>query len=191
MTIRVVQTPTHWNYFLAIERDLHALSRYVEFDEKNFQCFSVEIARILLAAAAEADAVCKQLCRLWNPASKASTIAAYRTEIRSHIPNSCDFEVTIPRFGLTLHPWEEWRSKVGVPLWWTGYNKVKHHRDSDYHEANLKNALNAVAGLFVVVLYLYRREAEATGLSPAPELLMVGPAHARGAVMRGNQIYSL
>ena len=42
---------SHWNYFLAIEDDLERLSRHIEFDERNFKCFTIEISRILLASA--------------------------------------------------------------------------------------------------------------------------------------------
>lgn len=191
MAIRTTKTEVHWNYFLAIERELDVLSRYVEFDERNFDCFSLEIARIVLAAGAEVDVVCKQMCRANNPNSTAEKINAYRTEVKSIVPHIADFQVLIPRFGLTLQPWDEWRSRTGVPYWWTAYNKIKHQRDSEYHRANLKNALNAVAGLFVVVLYLYKNEAEQGELLPGPLLLTVGAAHDGGFILGGNAVYHL
>ena len=63
MSITATKTESHWNYFLSTEADLIELSRFVEFDKKNYKCFSVEMARLLMAAAAETDVVCKQLCR--------------------------------------------------------------------------------------------------------------------------------
>ena len=166
------------------------LSRYVEFNEKNFECFSIEMARILLAAGAEVDVVCKQLCRTFDPNSKANSINNYQSEITSKIPGIPAFEVTVPRFGLTLHSWDAWATRT-VPIWWTGYNKVKHHRDSHYGQANLKNALNAVAGLFVVTVYLYKGEAEKSGLWPARELFSVARAHSKGSIAHGSPIYRL
>jgi hypothetical protein len=50
MTIHTHKIEPHWNYLLAIERDLD-----VEFDERNFDCFSIQIARVLLASGAETD----------------------------------------------------------------------------------------------------------------------------------------
>jgi hypothetical protein len=141
----------HWNYLLAIERDLDEISRYVEFDERNFGCFSIEIDRVLLASAAEVDVVCKQICRSINTRSKAERISRYRTEIVPAFPNIPNFQVLLPRFGLTLTPWDDWNKSGGVPFWWTAYNKIKHHRDSEYHRADLKNTLNSIAGLFVMV----------------------------------------
>ena len=186
MGIRTRRIETHWNYLLAIERDLETLSRYIEFDERNFRCFSLEIARVILAAGAEVDVVCKQICKMGNPQSSADNILKYRDEIRPRYPGIARFRVSMPRFGLTLHPWEEWEETDGVPLWWTAYNKIKHHRDSDYEKASLKNALNAVAALFVVVLYLYRDKAQSGELTPSPQVLRPAEAHFGGVTHGGS-----
>ena len=140
MVITVSKTPMHWNYFLAIERDLDVVSRYVEFDRRNFECFSIEIAKILLSAAAEVDVVCQELCRANGlPVGK---IEQHRTGVMNLFPSTRDFQVEIPRHGLQTKPWRDWRANE-PPLWWTAYNKTKHARQSEYHRANLKNAINA------------------------------------------------
>ena len=177
MGIQTQKIEPHWNYLLAIERDIDEISRYVEFDRRNFDCFSIEIARVLLASAAEVDVVCKQICRTINPKSKADNIHKYKTEIIPAFQDIPKFQIILPRFGLTLTPWDEWNNPKGVPFWWTAYNKIKHHRDSEYHQAALKNALNSVAGLFVMVLYLYKDKAMQGKLLPSPQLLRVDNSH--------------
>lgn len=99
----------HWNYLLAIERDVDRLSRFVEFAERNFSCFSIEIARIILAAGAEIDVVCKLLCKKINATSSADNILGYRDEIKAAFPDIPNITVALPRFGLELTPWDEWR----------------------------------------------------------------------------------
>lgn len=183
MGIHSQKIEPHWSYLIAVERDLELLSRFVEFDERNFECFGIEIARLLLACGAEVDVVCKQICQTIAPASSAGNINAYRDEIVTAYPRIPTFEVTLPRFGLTLHPWDEWNKKNGVPIWWTAYNKTKHERNTEYHRANLKNVLNAVAGLFVMVLYLYKNKAEMGELVPPTQFLRVGEAHFGGSTM--------
>ncbi len=185
MVITSRQAEAHWNYLLAIEDDLERLSRFVEFDEKNFDCFSIEISRILLASGAEVEVVCKQICKKLNPASSSNSINGYREEIRTAYPGIPDFEVILPRYGLSLRPWSNWNSTDGVPDWWTAYNKIKHHRDREYSRANLKNALNAVGGLFVMVLYLYKKKAVQGELAPRPNLLHVGTDHDGGSSIGG------
>lgn len=187
MGIKTHRIEKHWNYLLAIEHDLTELSRYIEFDENNLKCFSIEIARILLTSGAEVDVVCKQICKGIRATSKADNIHKYRDEIRPAFPRIPQFKVLMPRFGLTLIPWSEWRKKTGVPLWWTAYNKVKHQRDSEYQRANLKNALNAVAALFVMVLYLYKSKAELGELIPSPQLLHVTEEHMGGMRVGGYE----
>lgn len=185
MGIRQSTIEPHWNYLLAIERDLEVLSRYVEFDQRNYACFSIEMARILLSAGAETDVVCKQICKAANPLSKADKIHQYRKEVTANFPNIAAFGVRIPRFELELMPWDEWRKKNGVPFWWTAYNKTKHERAAEYDQANLKNVLNAVAGLFVAVLHLYRREAKLGELVPSPVLLRPDDKHFGGVTHGG------
>ena len=187
MAIPSSKIEAHWNYLLAIEGDLVRLSRFVEFDERNFDCFSIEISRILLASGAEVDVVCKQICKKLNPKSKAKSIHRYRDEIRAAYPAVDDFEVLLPRHGLRLKPWASWSDPSNVPIWWTAYNKIKHHRDAEYHRANLRNALNAVAGLFVMVLYLYKEKAVLGGL-PSPKLLHVSEDRFRGVTHGGYDL---
>lgn len=187
MGIETTPIQTHWNFLLAIEDDLSRLSRYVEFRKDNFKCYSLEIARIILASGAEVDVVCKQICENLDGSSSASNIHQYRDEIKPVYSQMQDFVVLMPRYGLRLVPWDEWKKTDGVPLWWTAYNKVKHHRDSEYSQANLHNALNAVAGLFVALLYLYKDKAKLAELVPSPELLRPDEPHFGGIMVNGYE----
>jgi hypothetical protein len=171
MGITSAKIDAHWNYFLSVEADLERLSRFIEFDRRNYPCFSVENARILIAASAEVDVVCKQLCRKLNPGSSATRIGMYRQEIVPALPVLPRFEVLAPRYGLQLKPWSNWSRPDRVPFWWTAYNKIKHHRDTNYHCASLKNVLNAVAALFVVCLYFYKDKANLGELVPSPSIM--------------------
>ncbi|NMM81024.1 hypothetical protein B2J86_08835 [Acidovorax sp. SRB_14] len=54
------------------------------------------------------------------------------------------------------------------PDWWSGNNKVKHHRANHFKEANLKNVLNACAALLVLLLVYY--SAERPYIFPAPRI---------------------
>lgn len=176
----------HWNYFIAIEKDLHTLSQYIDFDVKNFECFSVEIAKIILSSTAEVDVVCKQICKKLNPQSSASSINQYRNEITVEYPDIHNFGVLLPRYGINLKPWEKWCDpKNNPPPWWTAYNKVKHHRAADYHRANLENAINSVAGLFVMVIHLYKEQSELGELAPPPQLFRVEDKYFGGVSMGG------
>lgn len=173
------ETPTlqHWNYFLTLEDDILRLSRYLELAKDNFNCYSMELARILFAAASEVDVVAKRLCCELNAESMADSITKYKSEILAAYPQVTSAVVEIPRYGLTLTPWEQWKTERS-PLWWQAYNNVKHHRHTHFSDASLKHSLNAVAGLFIFLLFYYRDESQNGKLTPNPAIFRAGtPFH--------------
>jgi hypothetical protein len=174
MGIHEEPTLQHWNYFLALDDDVARMARYLELTEANFSSYSLELARILFAAASEVDVVAKNLCKKINENSKARSIDKYMEEILPHYPSIPEAIIYIPRFGLTFNPWEKWGENK-KPLWWDAYNNVKHHRHTNFSDASLKHAMNAVAGLFVLLLFLYRVEAKNGQLNPDPSLFRAGP----------------
>jgi hypothetical protein len=154
------QPPIHWSYFLYLEQDISAISRWIEFSEKNLGCYSIELARLLMVASAEVDVVAKKLCKLIKPQSKASSIHQYQKILIKEYPNLPMAVVRTPRYGLRLQPWTSWIHVNSPPNWWTANNKIKHHRAENFERANLKNVFEATTGLFVLLILLYSHEYE-------------------------------
>ncbi len=171
VVIRETNSLLHWNYFLALEADLERLSRFIEFTTQNFPTHSIQIAHLLLAASSEVDVIARQLCRRLDRAAKANSIKKYRKVMRCAIPELEVSVVRLPRHGLELIPWQNWRCDK-TPTWWTAHNKVKHQRSSYFEKASLQNVLNAMAGLFLLTLHFYRREIEGRRMEPPPVLFM-------------------
>ncbi|MDB6112247.1 MAG: hypothetical protein JWR69_3997 [Pedosphaera sp.] len=165
-------TQLHWNYFLALEKDMEAISRYIEFCPDNLNTYSIELAHLLLSAASEVDTLAKCICKILDPKAKLKNIDDYRKVMKTGEdtePNSLmelnarivkidpekykhrisNLKVYIPRYSLAFTPWESWANDTN-PDWWHSYNKVKHERDQHYNKANLNNALNALAGLLAM-----------------------------------------
>ena len=166
-----------WNYFLALDDDIERLSRYLELTPENFDSYSVELARILLAAASEVDVVAKKLCRKLEVRSNVRSIEEYRKTILFRYPQFFEVQVELPRFALTLYPWKTWKENV-PPKWWTAYNKIKHHRHIHFYQANLKHTVDAVAALYVLLLFYYLEEAQKAMLTPDPKFFRRGsPFH--------------
>jgi hypothetical protein len=182
MAIERTDTPIHWNYFLALEEDLDRLARFIDLSGRNDESYSIEIARLFLGSSSEVDVVLKQLVYKLDPASNASTINTYRRTIARSLPVFFEFEATIPRFGLSFRPWSSW-SDSAAPSWWRDHNLVKHHRHEHFEKANLKNCLNAVAGLYISVLYLYSERASNGELLQLPRLFNVADSHFGGTQM--------
>ncbi len=168
MAINHHEIPAHLNYFLCIEDDLQRLSRWIEFSPDNEAVYSIELARLLMTASAEVDVVAKALCKAIDHESKASNIHAYQSKLIKAVPMLPDAKVLMPRYGMTFNPWASWNKKENPPDWWTGNNKVKHHRAEHFNQANLKNVLNATAGLLILLLLFYSKDSHY--LSPTPKL---------------------
>lgn len=168
--IKVKSTLIHWNYFLSIESDVLNLSRYVDFSQINFECYSIEITRILFASASEADVIAKAICKIADPKSRADDIHKYQDVMTTRFKSIEKFKVFMPRFGLEFEPWSNWSCPQTPPDWWTAYNKVKHRRDQYFAMGSLKNCLNSVAGLFSLMFLLYKKQAEDGELIPSPQL---------------------
>lgn len=159
MGIITTQSKIHWNYFLALEKELEVLSRYVELREENFETFSIQLAHLLFAASSEVEVVLKLLCERIDPENKKGGIENYRAIITSTFTELPHVNVYVSRYGLELIPWDQWKPEnKGSPLWWRGYNKVKHKRDEYFHEATLKNVLNALSALLVTIIYYHAHE---------------------------------
>jgi len=161
----------HWNYFLALEADIERLARYVEFTKDNFETFSIEIAHIFLASTSEVDVVAKQLCKGFENDSRASSINKYRETIKPKLPELPGLTVSLPRYGLTLTPWDNWNCDK-TPEWWMDCNKVKHNRDTNFRRAHLKNVLNSMAGLFMLNLFLYKEIKKMQRIDQLPNIFM-------------------
>lgn len=186
MGIPQASIDTHWEYFLAVENDLELSSRFVQFDSENYKTFSVEFAKIIQLACADADTLFKEVCKQITPKSEADGINNYFDELRT--TNIGNIFVRIPRYALSLRPFSSWTANA-APKWWTAANKLKHQRGDEYKRANLKNALNSVAGIFVLNLYRLRDPNSGrldTELFPEPKLFFPSEEQFDGRAMHNH-----
>jgi len=182
----MIQTTTsklHWNYFLALDHDLELVSRYVEFCEPHFDVYSIEFAHILFAAASEVDVIAELLCKQLNPKARCRDINDYRAVLRAALPALPATHVLVPRYGLTLTPWDNWK-RPSNPDWWHSYNKVKHQRDVHFNKATLQNALNALGGLLIFTFYHYSYSLSKTPGSPLRSVLTTAELQPESTLLR-------
>jgi hypothetical protein len=133
---------------------MEVVAHYVEFCAQNFSVYSIELASLLFAAASEVDVIAKSLCKILAPAANWKNMNDYRYTLTALLPNFSGKQVFIPRYGLTLTPWDNWNRDTN-PDWWRSYNRVKHERDQYFGEATLKNALNALGALLTLTVSYY------------------------------------
>ena len=76
-----------------------------------------------------------------------------REVITEHLPEFIEESAICYRHDLQFNPWTIW-SNGKNPEWWRQHNKVKHQRNEFYHQATLRNTLEALAALYLVNFYL-------------------------------------
>lgn len=166
MAITTTGGKLHWNYLLALDRDMEAVSRYIEFATPNLGVYSIELAHLLFAAASEVDVLAKLVCKQNAPSERPRNIDDYKPIILRAFPDLPTTAAYVPRYGMSFAPWDNWSGTTN-PDWWRAYNNVKHERDRHFQEATLKNALNAIGGLMILTFHYYTR---AFGNMPSPNL---------------------
>ena len=171
----------HWRYFHALEDDLQDCAQYVHFDKSNFNTYSTEFARILLASASEFDTIAKPLCKEINPDREVGSIGDYREVILDKYPRMPETEIQVPRYQLSLEPWANWYDGKN-PEWWRSYNAVKHERNEHFEKATLGASLRALSGLLVGLMYWFREDRVRVEKGPdlyEPESydIITGPDH--------------
>lgn len=172
MTIAQSSCRTHWNYFLALESDFLQIARYVEPAPENHGTYSIELARLLMAAAAEVDVILKMLCRRVAGGANAKNIDEYRKVVKPAFPFLESASVAIPRYGLEFVPWMKWQDDSS-PDWWAAHNEVKHQRDASFNQGNMQHAINALGALYLCLLAHYGSNDPQCRLTPVPSLLEV------------------
>lgn len=102
--IEISSSKPYWNYFLALERDVENVARYIEFAQPNFEVFSIELAHLLFAASSEVDVVCKALCETISPHARREGINAYREILKTSLPRYVQTELAIRVEGMVARP---------------------------------------------------------------------------------------
>jgi hypothetical protein len=178
---------SHWNYFLAIEEDLENLSRYIDLREDNFATYSIETAKILMAASQEVDVLLKAICR--HHKAKAESIGDYFDLMMKKHPAIFDAKVRLVHHGLVRAPYKGW-TRTKPPGWWSANNKVKHERDTNFSSASLGNVIDAVSALLLAnicshVVPAPRRDARL--LTPVGWTHVTGPIYGTCYAIPGEQ----
>lgn len=157
--IKTTNSLLHWNYFLALEKNLESTARFIEFTEQNFSTYSIELAHLLLASASEVDVVLKELCKLLEPTRSPNNINGYKAIIKEKCPELINERIYINRYGLSSQPWIKWEGEEN-PIWWKNHNNVKHQRNDHFNEAHLHNVINSIGALLITNFYYYKAKIE-------------------------------
>lgn len=135
-------------------RDFEKSFEYIHPVEPHFKTYSIRHYEFLLRACMEFESVCKgelHKAGLANP-NDHLTIKNYATLETYYKRKLSSYEVGF-RFDpiYFVRPLGSWATQSPL-IWYQSYNTVKHHRAGKFSNASFENVLNAIAGLFVLLL---------------------------------------
>lgn len=68
----------YWNYYIELEREIFDIKKYVEFNERNYKCFSIEFLKLYQAICSEIDSLGKCVASIldnsFNPNNKQNNL---------------------------------------------------------------------------------------------------------------------
>ena len=145
----------YWRYYLILEEHFENIMRFVELDEDNYSTFSLEMVKQIQSTCSEVEMVMKKMCGFTSDDRK--TITDYATVLLNVYPDISAWEVKSGK--IIEKPFGEWQATCADQSlsWWNAYNKVKHGREGNFREANLKNALKSLMGLFLLEMLHYKK----------------------------------
>ena len=169
----------YWNYFCSLCKRLENTKQYVDHQVKdcnllNGKVNSFEFQQIILLTAMEFENVSKAICLKINPDFNVtnSNIKQITETILSAYPKIV--ETIVQTDYQQLQPLKKWKivtdpandkKYVEGLSWWDDYNNIKHKAFWKFELANLSNAVNALASLLVLELYLMKIELGSIELS--------------------------
>ena len=141
----------YWRYYEALENDFINTIRYVSLDESNYSTYSIEYARLLQTICSEVDVLMKEYCRALSPSKKVQDINDYANVISEKDRGFMNESIFLKKYArdLKIIPFATWEMG-NSPKWWKCYNNVKHQRNQKMKDANQKNVLYSLAGLYLL-----------------------------------------
>ncbi len=148
-------------HYLLLEKDFENTMPFLTVAEENFNAYSAVYLKLLITIGSEIDVMLGVLAKEYEPSSKKTgfgctkIISKYERDIRQ-------LKVRLKE-DISILPWE----CDEIPDWWTAYNEIKHNRCENaekfdcskkyFQYANQKNVLYALAALFSLEMYAYRK----------------------------------
>ncbi|MGL4488315.1 MAG: hypothetical protein ACRCU5_02595 [Rhizobiaceae bacterium] len=142
--------------FLILQRDIRSLFEFIHPADVNLGTYSEHIGILLVRTCFEVETNLKAILKENGYLSTSNwTMSDYRKVESSH--RLSEYEVLLPEWsgaGNTIVPFQIWRTS-GKLDWYQAYNKYKHDRVANLHEATFGQLINAWSGLFALISAQY------------------------------------
>jgi hypothetical protein len=148
-------------WFESAEEMLMAVLDVIPYEAAHEKVWSPRLVTVLLEACSQLDSLLKQeVIASIGTEQKKLNIVSYFTHFGKHLSDK--WVLFWGEEPLKIKPFEPWKGLAdygpqaydGHELaWWKGHNAVKHDRLENRREGMLRYAIEAVAALFLAILY--------------------------------------
>lgn len=159
----------YWSIYKNLENELLSLTYQIHFDDNQLKIYSTKFVDLLLRISIEIESISKDLYKKnggeLNLLDRLGNVRDlfFDTDCLNYLNNIwniCDKEVSIialntffsKKENITIKPLLD-ANKRGKNIWKKAYQAVKHNREENLKQANLKNCIWALASLFILNLY--------------------------------------
>ena len=139
--------------YILIEKELLEIFEFIEPHYNHNDVYSHKTYILLLKAATEFEANCKKILMIngYTKDERSLTIKDYKK--LNHPMRLSEYEASTSIGGKTFGPFSPFKIWDNGSLeWYRDYNSVKHSRQEMFYLANLKNVLDAVSGLLIILV---------------------------------------
>jgi hypothetical protein len=154
------QTPVAKRFlqsFEILKRDLQLLYEFIEPCPENYSTYSQRTFALLLRACTEVESNCKQILRANNLHINNVNILRY-SDLNGPMKLS-EYVVCCPAIDYPdFKPFESFthtERNQRSPLWYRAYNEAKHDRANSFSSAHLKNVIESIGAVYIILSAQY------------------------------------
>lgn len=142
--------------YFQLEEMLINSSRYVAYDIKNKDTFSVEYMTIIFQSCSAIESLVKEIFDIKK--GQENTIDDYRKLIEGNDKYKEMLKEYVSFNSFMFYPFKNFYNPVGKdkkiysPSWWRDYQKIKHDQYKNFSLANMKNAISCLGAFYLLLL---------------------------------------
>ena len=154
----------YWNVYRNLEREVLAIADTIHVDDEQINVYSMKIADLLVRSATEVESISKELYYLnGGPKSKTGKYPYFDSDCIKFLNQKWGLDkkkvfLSSPYFYVENKEYIELTplnnaGEKHANQWLNAYQAVKHDRANSLEQGNVKNLLQAMAGLFILNIY--------------------------------------
>jgi hypothetical protein len=157
----------YWKIYTRLEQEISELTYNIYLCDNHLNVYSIHMAELLLRIGAECENIIKSIAEKYQITVKKRKMSDIINELCSNKIEFHTKEISIIwdycfLSDINLIPFNTWEKENSInPVWYKAYNDIKHNRNNtNLENANFKNIINGLAGLFILNLYLRKDNIE-------------------------------